>query len=88
MEQLDKYAFMKYINDLFISLLSKYDDNAKMELVRRKLNHWRNQVRRMNDYKYCMASLIQNTWREYHQRRKYISNKLSTFNESFIKSGK
>ena len=85
MEQLDKYAFMKYINDLFISLLSKYDDNAKMELVRRKLNHWRNQVRRMNDYKYCMARLIQNTWREYHQRNLAKKNmRLKTLLQRFI----
>ena len=58
MEKLDNAAFRQYLNDLFISLLSRYDSDAKMELLRRKLIHWRNQVRRMSDYKYGMASLI------------------------------
>ena len=68
MEKLDQAALRNFMNDLFISLLSKYDDDAKMELVRKKLIHWRNQVRRMGDYKYGMASLIQRTWREFHER--------------------
>jgi hypothetical protein len=68
MEKLDAAAFRSFMNDLFISLLSKYDDNAKMELVRKKLIHWRNQVRRMNDYKYGMITLIQSEWRKFHER--------------------
>ena len=67
MAKLDQAAFKSFMNDLFISLLSKYDDNAKMELLRKKLNHWRNQVRRMSDYKYGMASIIQRKWREFHE---------------------
>jgi len=85
MEKLDQAAFMRYINDLFISLLSKYDDNAKMELVRRKLIHWNNQVRRMKEYKYGMISLIQRTWRDFHERNEMKKNlRLKTLLQRFI----
>ena len=68
MEKLDQAALRNFMNELFIRLLSKYDDDAKMELLRRKLIHWRNQARRMNDYKYGMITLIQKEWRKYHER--------------------
>ena len=85
MDKLDNAAFRSYLNDLFISLLSKYDDNAKMELLRRKLIHWRNQVRRMSDYKYGMASLIQRTWRDFHERNEMKKNlRLKNLLQRFI----
>ena len=85
MEKLDNAAFRQYLNDLFISLLSRYDSDAKMELLRRKLIHWRNQVRRMSDYKYGMASLIQRTWREFHERNELKKNqRLKSLLQRFI----
>ena len=85
MEKLDQAAFMRYLNDLFISLLSKYDDNAKMELLRRKLAHWKNQAQRLNDYKYSMVRLIQNKWREWHERNVMNKNlKLKMLLQRFI----
>ena len=85
MEKLDQAALRNFMNELFIRLLSKYDDNAKMELLRRKLNHWRNQARRMNDYKYGMITLIQNEWRKFHERNLMQKDmRLKTLLQRFI----
>ena len=45
-----------------------------VELLRQKLIHSRNKVRRMSDYKYVMTSLIQRAWREFHERNEIEKN--------------
>ena len=64
---------MLIINFLVYNLY-RYIFFLKMELLRKKLIHWRNQVRRMSDYKYGMASLIQRTWRDFHERNEMKKN--------------
>jgi Mg/Co/Ni transporter MgtE len=65
MDKLMDHAFNKYIKELLINLISKYDDNAKKELLRNKFEHWRKQVNRLKDYEDSMAQRIRLTWKTF-----------------------
>jgi hypothetical protein len=70
MEDLYDSAFLKYMKELLISLLSKYDDKTKRELLRNKLQHWAQQKNRMKDYEESMQTVIKQTWANYHREKK------------------
>jgi len=76
MEKFNESATFKFITDILATLLSKYDDNAKKYLLRRRFNDWLEQTRRLRDYQNSMATLIQNHWRNYNTQKKE-NNKLN-----------
>ena len=72
MDNLMEYAFNRYMSELLLHLLSRYDENAKKELLRRKLEHWLKQVNRQKDYEQSMADKIQTEWKKYRKERKRL----------------
>ena len=79
------YAFQRYISDLLLNLISRYDNNNKNELLRRRLEHWLKQVNREKQYEQSMADKIKNEWRKFHRNKiKLDKMKLKMLLQRFI----
>ena len=85
MDKFVDYAFNRYMSELLLNLLSKYDDSAKNELLRRRLEHWLKQANRMKEYENSMADKIKTEWKKHHRERQRLNKmKLKMLLQRFI----
>ena len=85
MDKFMDYAFSRYVSELLLTLLSKYDENAKNELIKRKLEHWLKQANRLKDYEQSMADKIKTEWKKYHKNKIRLNKmKLKMLLQRFI----
>ena len=85
MDKFMDYAFSRYMSEMLLHLLSKYDDNAKNELLKRRLEHWLKQTNRMKDYEESMADKIKTAWEIHHREKKRLNElKLKMLLQRFI----
>ena len=85
MDKFGEYAFNRYVTELLLNLLSKYDDTAKNELLKRRLEHWLKQANRMKEYENSMADKIKTEWKKHHRERQRLNKmKLKMLLQRFI----